>query len=121
MAASSKGRRKNRPKSTVAVAAKSKSSPTQKRRSVSSQVKGPMLFERKNYLLLGVAIALLIVGYAAMAMDNQVRSFISLYLSPIILMAGYLLVIFAIFYRPKDKSAHSDSSKTDLVNEVSEG
>jgi len=121
MAASSKGRRKNRPKSTVAVAAKSKSSLTQKRKSVSSHVKGPMLFERRNYLLLVVAIALLIVGYTAMAMDNQVRSFISLYLSPIILMAGYLLVIVAIFYRPKDKSADSDASMAEIVNKVSEG
>lgn len=63
-----------------------------------------MLFGRTNYLLLGISIALLIVGYAAMAIDNQVRSFITLYFSPVVLMAGYLLVIYAIFYRPKSEN-----------------
>ena len=120
MAASSKGRRKNRPKSTASVAVKSSPSLTQKRRSNSLHVKGPMLFERKNYLILGLALGLLIVGYSAMAIDNQVRSFITLYFSPVILMTGYLLVIYAIFYRPKNRSDAQASHKNELVNESSE-
>lgn len=120
MAASSKGRRKNRPKSTASVAVKSTSSISQKRRSSSPHVKGPMLFERKNYQILGIALVLLIVGYSAMAIDNQVRSFITLYFSPAILMVGYLLVIYAIFYRPKSTSEAQITPKSELVNESSE-
>lgn len=123
MAASSKGRRKNRPKATAVSAARSTASSSQKRTSRSPHLKGPMLFGRTNYLLLGISIALLIVGYAAMAIDNQVRSFITLYFSPVVLMAGYLLVIYAIFYRPKSENNEQMStvvSSSDASPETSE-
>lgn len=71
-----------------------------------------MLFGRKNYLLLGISIVLLIIGYSAMAIDNQIRSFTSLYFAPIVLMAGYLLVIYAIFYRPKNEESNKISEVT---------
>ena len=110
MAASSKGRRKNRPKLTTTSASRTNLSASQKRGSRSAHLKGPMLFGRTNYLLLGISIALLIVGYSAMAIDNQVRSFVSLYFAPIVLMTGYLLVIFAIFYRPKKEVVDQTTS-----------
>tara|TARA_B100000963_G_scaffold150748_1_gene131414 strand:- start:727 stop:972 length:246 start_codon:yes stop_codon:yes gene_type:complete len=55
-----------------------------------------MFFSAFNYKLLGIAVLLIIGGFAAMYMENQVDGFISLYISPIVVMAGYLLVIFAI-------------------------
>jgi hypothetical protein len=115
MAASSKGRRKNRPKPTSVSTSRTSVSPSQKRTSRSAHQKGPMLFGRMNYLLLGISIALLIVGYSAMAIDNQIRSFTSLYFAPVVLMTGYLLVIYAIFYRPKKQenvSAELTSAET---------
>ena len=39
---------------------------------------------------------LIVGGFAAMYMENEINGFISLYVSPIVVMAGYVLVIFAI-------------------------
>lgn len=64
-----------------------------------------MVFSKTNYVLLGACVAAIIVGYALMRMENEVDGFISLYVSPIILMAGYLGVIVAILYRPKRQEA----------------
>ncbi len=58
--------------------------------------KAPMFFSAFNYKLIGVSMALIIIGFALMLYDNQIEGFISLYISPIIVMAGFVLVIFAI-------------------------
>ncbi len=56
----------------------------------------PMFFSSYNYKLIGVSILLIITGFTAMYMENEVEGFISLYISPILIMAGYVIVIFAI-------------------------
>ena len=55
-----------------------------------------MFFSAFNYKLLGVAVLLIVGGFSAMYMENEINGFISLYVSPIVVMAGYVLVIFAI-------------------------
>ncbi len=55
-----------------------------------------MFFSAFNYKLLGIAVLFIVGGFAAMYMENKVNGFISLYVSPIVVMAGYVLVIFAI-------------------------
>lgn len=55
-----------------------------------------MFFSAFNYKLLGIAVLLIVGGFSAMYMENEVNGFISLYVSPIVVMAGYVLVIFAI-------------------------
>ncbi len=56
----------------------------------------PMFFSGFNYRLIGIAILLIVGGFTAMLMENEVKGFISLYVSPIVIMAGYVIVIFAI-------------------------
>ena len=58
--------------------------------------KKPMFFSAFNYKLIGIAIALIFTGFAAMYWENEVDGVISLFVSPIVIMAGYVLVIFAI-------------------------
>lgn len=55
-----------------------------------------MFFSAFNYKLLGIAVLLIVGGFTAMYMENEINGFISLYISPIVVMAGYVLVIFAI-------------------------
>ena len=55
-----------------------------------------MFFSAFNYKLLGIAVLLIVGGFAAMYMENEIDGFISLYVSPVVVMAGYVLVIFAI-------------------------
>jgi len=64
-----------------------------------------MVFTRKNYVLLLSGLAMIVVGYIIMRMENEVDGFISLYIAPIILLAGYLEIIYAIMWRPDEADA----------------
>lgn len=64
-------------------------------------VEGTPVFTRRNYTLLGIALALIVIGYVIMRAENAVDGPISLFVSPILLLAGYLGVIYAILWRPK--------------------
>lgn len=58
-------------------------------------------FTTINYVLFGVGLLLIIVGYFVMAM-GEVNSFQSLTLAPIMLFAGYIVVIpLALIIQPK--------------------
>ena len=61
----------------------------------------PMVFQRGNYLLLLLGIAMIIIGYVMMRTENEVDGFISLYVAPLIILGGYLEVIYAILWKPK--------------------
>ncbi|HET6567720.1 MAG TPA: DUF3098 domain-containing protein [Rhodothermales bacterium] len=63
--------------------------------------RGTMVFERQNYILLIIGVVLVVVGYVVMRAENEVNGFLSLYLCPILLLAGYLEIIYAILWRPK--------------------
>ncbi|MFN1834324.1 hypothetical protein AB2B38_003590 [Balneola sp. MJW-20] len=56
----------------------------------------PMFFSAFNYKLIGLSIFLIVAGFTAMYLENEINGFISLYISPIMVMAGYVIVIFAI-------------------------
>ena len=49
-------------------------------------------YKRKNYLLFGVGVFVIIVGYLVMYF-GEVDSFQSLVISPLLLLAGYLVII----------------------------
>ena len=49
-------------------------------------------YKRKNYILFGVGVFVIIVGYLMMFL-GEVDSFQSLVISPLLLLAGYLVII----------------------------
>jgi len=49
-------------------------------------------YKRKNYVLFGVGVFVIIVGYLIMY-SGEVDSFKSLVISPLLLLAGYLVII----------------------------
>ena len=49
-------------------------------------------YKRKNYLLFGVGVFVIIVGYLIMYLGD-VNSFQSLVVSPLLLLLGYLVII----------------------------
>jgi len=56
-------------------------------------------FKRKNYLLFGVGVFVIIVGYLIMYL-GEVNSFQSLVISPLLLLAGYIVIIpLALLYK----------------------
>lgn len=63
-----------------------------------------MLFGRKNYLLLGVAITLLVVSFGGMYIENEFKGWFSLYIAPILAIAGFITVVFAILGQSEAES-----------------
>ncbi|MGB1785907.1 MAG: DUF3098 domain-containing protein, partial [Ilumatobacteraceae bacterium] len=56
-------------------------------------------YKRKNYLLFGVGVFVIIVGYLIMYL-GEVNSFQSLVISPLLLLLGYLVIIpVALLYK----------------------
>ena len=56
-------------------------------------------YKRKNYLLFGVGVFVIIVGYLTMYL-GEVNSFQSLVISPLLLLAGYIVIIpLALLYK----------------------
>ncbi len=63
-----------------------------------------MVFSRRNYLLMLLGVILVVFGYSIMRMENEVDGFISLYVAPLIILGGYLEIIYAILWRQKETS-----------------
>ena len=56
-------------------------------------------FNKKNYLLFGIGILVIILGYIIMV-TGEVNSFQSVKLAPVLLIIGYLVIIpLSIFYK----------------------
>ena len=56
-------------------------------------------FNKKNYLLFGIGILVIILGYIIMV-TGEVNSFQSVKLAPVLLVIGYLVIIpLSIFYK----------------------
>lgn len=68
-----------------------------------------MVFERRNYLLLLAGVVAILVGYVMMRLENEVDGFVSLYVAPLIILGGYLEIIYAILWRPEEKGAEARS------------
>jgi uncharacterized membrane-anchored protein len=70
----------------------------------------PMLFTALNYRLIGLGVLMVIAGFTAMYIENEVHGIISLYISPVIILGGYLTVLIAILKRDKDSSEPQPSN-----------
>lgn len=67
----------------------------------------PMLLTPLNYKLMGLGVLLVIIGFTAMRIENEVYGIISLYISPIVILTGYIVVIYSIL-----KKDHKIDSET---------
>ncbi|WP_439882444.1 DUF3098 domain-containing protein [Pontibacter sp. MBLB2868] len=63
--------------------------------------KDRLAFGRKNYILMLVGIALLVIGFFIMTLDTQPYGlgFLGITLGPIIVMAGFIVEVFAILIK----------------------
>lgn len=59
-------------------------------------------FGRKNYQWMIIGVITLIAGFTVMSMDSQPHGFgfLGLTLGPIIVMAGFIIEIYAILHNP---------------------
>ncbi len=63
-----------------------------------------MVFQRRNYVLILIGVAAVAIGFTMMRLENEVHGFISLYVAPLLILGGYLEIIYAILWRPKEET-----------------
>ncbi len=56
---------------------------------------------KTHYLLVGIGVAVIALSYAGMYLENRADGFFSLFISPVLLVAAYALILFALLYRRK--------------------
>jgi uncharacterized membrane protein HdeD (DUF308 family) len=59
-------------------------------------------FGKKNYQLMIIGVFTLVIGFIIMSLDNEQHGFgfLGLTLGPIVVMAGFIIEIFAILRKP---------------------
>jgi len=59
-------------------------------------------FGKKNYQLMVIGVLTLVVGFVIMSADGEQHGFgfLGLTLGPIVVMAGFVIEIFAILHKP---------------------
>ncbi len=59
-------------------------------------------FGKKNYQLMIIGVLTLVVGFVIMSLDNEQHGFgfLGLTLGPLVVMAGFIIEIFAILRKP---------------------
>ncbi|MBD8490736.1 DUF3098 domain-containing protein [Echinicola sp. CAU 1574] len=63
--------------------------------------KNNLPFSKKNYTLMLIGIAIIVVGFVIIGMDSEPHGFgfMGLTLGPIITLAGFIFEFYAIFYK----------------------
>ncbi|MEO5977630.1 MAG: DUF3098 domain-containing protein [Chryseolinea sp.] len=59
-------------------------------------------FGKKNYQIMIIGVVTLVVGFIIMSLDSKPHGFgfLGLTLGPIVVMAGFIIEIFAILHKP---------------------
>jgi len=65
------------------------------------------VFGRKNYQLMGGGTALVFLGFALMRMENEIEGFISLFISPLLIIAGFIAFGFGIMLKKPEQDSQS--------------
>ena len=62
-------------------------------------------FGKKNYQLMVLGLIILVVCYTIMTLDKEPHGFgfLGLTLGPVIVVAGFIVEIFAVLHRPSDR------------------
>ncbi len=68
--------------------------------------------ERENFMIIGLGVLLLVIGYVLMS-QNSVDGFLPTVIAPILLVAGYCVVIpYGILKRPKSEITGNSVEET---------
>lgn len=62
-----------------------------------------LIFDRHNYVLIIAGVLAVAIGFAIMRIENEFQGFISLYVAPLLILGGYLEIIYAILWHPEEE------------------
>lgn len=68
--------------------------------------KQKMVFGSMNYIIMVAGVLLMVIGYFIMSTDTELYGFGSkgLTVGPMLVLAGLIVEVYAIFYTPKKKA-----------------
>lgn len=76
---------------------------------------GPILYDKINYILMGIGVLFIITGFVLMAGNpnpdpnvfnaEEVYSFRRITLAPILILTGFVIELFAVLKKPSQQSA----------------
>ncbi len=69
-----------------------------------------MPLQKENYLFIGIGFAVIILGYLLIAFENDVDGFLSLNVSPILIIGGFVWIIYAVLYKAKSNNNLTNTS-----------
>ena len=73
-----------------------------KNEATTSENKEGMIFSKENYTLTIISVLVIVVGFMLMAgKDGNIYDFRRTTLAPIVVIAGFVMGIYAIFYKKK--------------------
>lgn len=70
----------------------------------SNKEQGVLLFNKKNYTLMLIGLGLIVLGNILMIGNEDIYSFTKITLAPVLIMAGFVVEIYAIMFRPKKQA-----------------
>ncbi len=74
---------------------------SQKRSTSDNTPKAGFVFDRINYILFLVSIAIVTIGFFLMMGTEDIYSFTKITLAPLVIVIGFALGFVAILYKPK--------------------
>jgi len=75
----------------------------------------PLVFEKRNYALLGIGVAMIAIGFAVMRLENEFLGTISLYVAPLLILGGYAEVIYAILWRSDESKERIQKAREEMA------
>jgi hypothetical protein len=70
-----------------------------------------MIFGPKNYTWLTIGVLCIVFGFTAMRIENEIRGIISLYISPVVIVAGFAIIAWSIVLK-QDSAVESKTSSS---------
>lgn len=110
----SKGKTPARRVVTTTKQSSSKSAKTATASSKSQDVEVQMPFGRMNYILLLIGVAVIAFGFILMSMDDFIdatKFSVSLYIAPVVVVAGFVWIIYAIMYKEKGSAPDLENNE----------
>ncbi len=86
----------------------------EKKKSLADRAKRGALYgmplQKENYLFIGIGFAVILIGYLLIGIEREVDGFLSLNVSPILIIAGFIWIIYAVLHKPKSTNNLTNTS-----------
>ena len=73
----------------------------EKEKSTKKAIDKTFIFEKQNYVLMAVSVAVIIIGFVMMSGTEDIYSTLKITVAPIVVLIGFIIGIVAIMKKPK--------------------